>query len=304
MLDDLLQDVQLRGLKSAAALVYHIKPIREHFRTMRAVDVTSPVVDKYISRRKAAGKANAYINRGVQVLDAAGKLAVRNGKLTAWPKLRKLSEVGNAKSGFFEEAEFESVLRHLPEYLRDAARFAYACGWRKSTVIGLRWEGVDQAAGQIVLPDSKNGRGRVLAIAGDLVELIKRRETARLVETPDGGFKVADLVFHRKGQPLGDSRRAWHAALFKAGFAHTITDAIGKVITRKDGSPKLVYTKTFHDTRRTAARNLVRAGVREGVAMSVTGHRTRSVFDRYNITSTDDVREAMEAIKRLQPTHE
>jgi len=46
LLDDLLQDVQLRGLKSAAALVYHIKPIREHFRTMRAVDVTSPVVDK------------------------------------------------------------------------------------------------------------------------------------------------------------------------------------------------------------------------------------------------------------------
>jgi len=92
--------------------------------------------------------------------------------------------------------------------------------------------------------------------------------------------------------------------LLKARFAHTVTDANATVVTRKDGSPRLVYTKTFHDTRRTAARSLARAGVREGVAMSVTGHRTRWVFDRYNITSSDDVREAMEAVKQLQPTHE
>jgi len=226
------------------------------------------------------------------VLDAAGKLGVRHGKLTNWPRLRKLSEAGNAKQGFFEASEFETVVGHLPEHLQDAARFAYACGWRKSEVIGLRWEWVDRAAGQIVLADSKNGRGRVLAIAGDLVELVKRRETARLVETPDGRFKVADLVFHRKGQPLGDFKRAWHAALIKAGFSHQVK--------RPDGTLRTVYDKTFHDFRRTAARNLVRAGIREGVAMTVTGHKTRSVFDRYNITSTDDVREAMERVAKTE----
>jgi integrase len=109
---------------------------------------------------------------------------------------------------------------------------------------------------------------------------------------------VAEYVFHRKGQPLGDFKRAWQAALVKAGFAHAVKDAEGKLVKKKDGSPRYVFARTFHDFRRTAARNLVRAGVREGVAMAVTGHKTRSVFDRYNISSADDVREAIEAVSR------
>jgi integrase len=102
--------------------------------------------------------------------------------------------------------------------------------------------------------------------------------------------------FHRKGQPFGDFKRAWHGALVAAGFSYQVK--------HPHGSTRTAYTKCVHDFRRTAARNLVRAGIREGVAMSVTGHRTRSVFDRYNITSTDDVRAAMEAVKKQPPTHE
>jgi integrase len=97
--------------------------------------------------------------------------------------------------------------------------------------------------------------------------------------------RVTDLVFHNAGDPFVDFRKAWATACIKAGVFHVEKDAQGK--------EHAVPDRLFHDLRRTAIRNMVRAGVPERVAMEISGHRTRAIFDRYNIVSENDLRTAM-----------
>jgi len=205
---------------------------------MRAVAVTGAVVDTYIDKLRTAGKAPATINRYTQVLGAAFTLAVERKKLTEAPQIRKLPE-RNVRRVFYEAPEVEAVLAAAPEHLTDLLRFLALCGWRKSEVIGLQWDMVDLAAGTITLPDSKNGKGRVLAISGNLVELMKRREVARLFETPDGDVRVSNYVFHKAARPVGDFKKSWHATLKRAGLALEEK--------QPDGTTRTVYTRTIHD---------------------------------------------------------
>jgi integrase len=170
------------------------------------------------------------------------------------------------RQGFFEHDQYLSLLKALPFHLRPVVIFAYHTGWRKNEILNLQWTQIDLNERYIHLtPDqTKNSEARSIYIGDELYKMLKIQKLKT--------FKGCLYVFHKKGEKIGDFRKVWKKACKKAG----------------------VEGRLFHDFRRTAARNLTRSGTQETVAMKITGHRTRSVFDRYNITSQDDIRKAVE----------
>ncbi len=223
-------------------------------------------------------------------------LGIERHQIITAPHIRRLAET-NVRQGFFEPNEFEAVVGSLPEYLQDFTRFAYQCAWRKGQIASLTWPDVDRTAGviQARAEHVKNGRAHKIVLEGELAEIIERRWAARQYSTPSGPG-ISKYVFHRNGNPIRDPRKAWASACRAAVLARPKLDANGKPVTRiVKGKEQIVMvpSRIFHDLRRSGVRNMVRAGVREGVAMAISGHRTRAVFDRYNITSDEDLRQAV-----------
>jgi integrase len=182
-------------------------------------------------------------------------------KVAAFPNI----ETRNARKGFLEPEQFQAVVAALEQPWADIARFAYETMWRLSEILGLTWDMVDRRNGVITLPDSKSGEPRVIPTVGELVEVLERRWAARVV-----GRALSTLVFHRQGRAIGSFRKRWRRACEVAGLNGVL----------------------FHDLRRTGARDSRNAGVPEGVIMKRAGWKTRHVFERYNIVSLDDQRQA------------
>ena len=268
----LRKDLELRDLRSFAATANHLHHAADAFGDWPLKETTTERVDQWIAKQLSGPLSPATLNRRLQLLRQALTLAVDRGLLSQVPKIRKLSELGRERTGFFERAEFEAVVAQLPEYLQDFVRFAYLTGWRKGAIASLMWADVDPEGRVIRLrpENDKTGSGQVLPLEGELWQIIKRQETARFRRGT-----LALLVFHRNGKPLRNFQKSWKSACRAAGVAG----------------------KLFHDLRRTAVRNLVRAGVGERVAMSISGHKTRAVFDRYNIVSVEDMRAAQNSLQ-------
>ena len=193
-----------------------------------------------------------------------GTLAVHWGWLDTVPGFPDRLRENPPRQGFFEHPEYLAVRAHLPAPWQDILDVAYYSGWRKNEILGLTWEEIDEAGGVIRLSParSKTLVGRMLPISQPIAEALARRRARRDPDSP--------LVFHRDGITIRRWRTAWRTACQAAG----------------------VPTRFLHDCRRTAARNLIRANVPERVAMLLTGHKSRAIFDRYNIIHEQELLDA------------
>lgn len=137
LLDGLEQDYTLRGVRSLPQVKAHLKPIREAFGDWKAVEVSDGAVDRYITGRREAEVAPATVNREMQLLGQALRPFLEKHRLPV-PALRRLPE-DNAREGFFERAEVEAVVNHLPDDLKAFCRFAYlAEGGNRLSAVGGR----------------------------------------------------------------------------------------------------------------------------------------------------------------------
>jgi integrase len=297
---DFITDYKVNGNDTLDKAKRSVKRLKKFFEGNKVTDITTDRVKAYTEKRLEVGLSNASINRELAALKRMFHLAAQctPPKVAMIPYIPMLKE-SNVRKGFFEYHEYVALKDALPVEIKPIVTFAFHSGWRKNEILGLTWDKVDLKQGTVCLDpgETKNEEGRTLYLNKELMEEIKVLQKSRNLGCP--------YVFHRNGDPIRDFRGAWGTACIQAGLFEVLKDDQGKPVVIKDkkGNEETVKipTRIFHDFRRTAIRDMVRSGVSERVAMSISGHKTRSVFDRYNIVSDRDLQEAA---RKKQAYHE
>jgi integrase len=291
--EDFLVDYRINQKKSLKRAENSVGHLRETFEGMRIVDITTPRIRGYIEDRMKwtcnecgerfdpqdkcpscdsealkSGAANATINRELSALKRMLKLGAQQTP----PKVDKVAHIpmlaeNNIRKGFFEHGDFLALRTALPFHLKGFITFGYKVGWRVSELAGLTWKQVDLNQGIVRLEvgETKNDDARTVYLDDELKEIFNQQSELRKVNR-----KLLPYVFLNKDGCDRVKRfdKSWKSACKDAGIG----------------------VKLFHDFRRTAVRNMVRSGIPERVAMMISGHKTRSVFDRYNIVNDQDLK--------------
>jgi integrase len=267
LLQEMLDDMKANGRRSYGSaeggVRLHLVPFMGK---VRVADFTSNLVKAYKAKRQVDEAANATINRELGLLKRAFNLAYRAEPplVAKVPYIARLPE-RNVRTGFLEHEQYKKLRDALPAYLQLLFVLGYHTGARLGELRGITWPQVETHRIVLYPGTTKNGEGRALPIYGEMAAWIEMAKETRKK------FPKCPYLCQHDGQPLGDScvKKAWKTACKSVDL------------------PAL----RFHDLRRSAVRNMDRAGVPRTVAMKVSGHKTESMFNRYNIVSERDVAE-------------
>jgi integrase len=266
------------------------------FGQCRAADIGTDLLHEYVEARMKEGTQNATINREVAVLRGMLRLGffAKPQKVTSLPNFPRLKE-NNVRRGFLDPQKYKTITENASKtgvWMRAIFEIAYTWGWRKGE-LKMQVRQVDFASNVVRLDagTTKNDEGREVSMTPTIRALLEQCAL---------GKEPKELLFSReyRDKPVKTFRGAWQRLCVTSGVGHMECAGCGKVVTSgkcECGSKKRLRYRglTLHDLRRTAVRNMVRAGVPEHTAMAISGHKTRSVFDRYDIVDQRDISNAM-----------
>jgi integrase len=251
----------LRELK--ARIKKHLLPA---FGEIRAAEFGSVHLRQYVAKRRRQGAANGTVNRELAIISRAFHLAHAADPplVLRIPHIQKLPE-NNVREGFMEHSQYQKLLNSLPSHLKPLFVVGYHVGCRRGELRSIRPEQVNLGSKEIRLSgnQTKNARPRTLPIYGDMAVWLQWQ-----LDDLKENWPECLWLFHYRGRRIGSHLKGWATACQAAGL------------------PGLL----FHDLRRTAVRNMERAGIPRKVAMAISGHRTESIYRRYDIVSGQDMK--------------
>jgi site-specific recombinase XerC len=289
MLEHLLKSYVRRGLASLRTIRQHVsalldvrgtnaagEPIfgMDGLHNVKVEDVTSARLDEMADRWDAAGASGALINRRLSTLRNALHLGMKMTPPLVFRCPRWTVRTENVRTGFTDDVTLGTILLNLPDDgLREAVEWAYLTGMRKGTLQKLEWSHYNAETKMLTVPGAllKQRKPWLIPCVGDLLAVIER---CRAVRTQGRIFTRRRPDGSRA--PVAEFRKPWKKACAAAGV------------------PDLM----FHDLRRSGVRNVFRATKSQQIAMQISGHKTVSVFQRYNIVDEDDLKQAVEKVTK------
>ena len=269
-------DVQLLRKKAERRLKFAKRRWENHlmpfFGGIRASKLSTDDINRYVERRQVAAN-NATINRELALLKRALNLGPEctPKKISGVPVFPKRLKENPPRQGFVSEAEYQRLIERCEEHwLRTFLAMAFTFGFRHSELLEMRVRQVNLLERTVDLRPltTKNEEPRIIKMTD---------EVFRLLTSCVAGKKPLDAVFTRSnGKPVRDFRETWTSLTLIAEL------------------PGL----KIHDFRRSAVRNMIRCGIPQVVAMRISGHKTASVFNRYNIVDEADLADAAVRIEK------
>jgi integrase len=274
----LVNDYKANGRRSIARIEDSINHLRGYFAEYKARDITSDRITAYATLRQGDKASNSTINGELAALSRMFTLAIRAGKVGTKPHIGKLA-LNNTRKGFFEAEQFFSVLKHLPDDIKPVAITAYVTGWRvHDEILTRQRHHLDLKAGWLRLEpgETKNNEGRNFPLGSMLRQALEDQvKQTEALQKANG--VIIPWLFHRDGNRIKIFRKSWIKACKAAG----------------------VPGKILHDFRRTAVRNLERAGISRSAAMKMVGHKTQSIYSRYAIADEGMLKDASLKLDQL-----